>query len=213
MTLSRSITGAALLSLGLALGCSDDSVSISSQRYSALSDSSFAVGDSSILEIGNFAGKVTVMPGDLGLAHVVATKWAGQQQDLDEIGVEMVQIPNGVRIRTTSPSGLTNTSVDLEVTVPADARPTIHNGAGDIGYEGGALGESSFSVGAGSIALRLPAEVNVELYLSVGVGSIRVEFPIVGQVTEHLVDGVIGTGANGRIVAQVAAGGIEVISQ
>jgi hypothetical protein len=67
--------------------------------------------------------------------------------------------------------------------------------------------------GAGIITLRLPADVNVEIYLSVAAGTVRVDFPVVGQVNEHVVDGVIGTGADGRIVAQVGSGRIIVIPQ
>lgn len=213
MKLGRAVWGLTLLSLVLALGCSDDSTSVSSPRYSERSDSTFAVGDSSVLEISNFAGKVAVTPGNAGLVQVVAEKWAARQEDLDEIEVEMVELQNGVRIGTANPSGLDNVSVDLEVTVPGDARPTIQSGAGEIAYEGLAEGECTFSTGAGTLTLRLPPNVNAEVYLAVGAGTIRVDFPVVGRVTDHVVDGIIGTGTDGRIVAQVGAGQIIVTSQ
>ena len=97
----------------LVLECSDDSNSVSSQRYSKLSDSSFVVSDSSVLEINNFAVKVDVTPGNPDVVHVVAEKWAGQQADLDKIEVELAELQNGVRVRTTNPLGLNNVSVDL----------------------------------------------------------------------------------------------------
>ncbi|MDH3217469.1 MAG: hypothetical protein OEN01_14500 [Candidatus Krumholzibacteria bacterium] len=214
MNLIRAIWSVALLLFISALGCSgDDSISVSSPRYSELSDSSFAVGDSSVLEISNFAGKVDVTSGNPHVVHVVAKKWAGRQGDLDEIEVEMVELQNGVHVGTASPSGLNNVSVDLAVTVPTDLRPNLQAGAGTISYKGRAEGECFFAVSAGSITLRLPADVNVEVYLSVAAGTIRVDFPVTGQIGAHVVDGIIGTGVDGRIVAQVGAGNIIVTSQ
>lgn len=210
---SRAIRVVALLLFVSALGCSDDSTGVSSQKYSERSDSSFAVADSSVLEINNFAGNVTVAPGIPGVIHVVAEKWASRRADLGEIEVEMTELQNGVRVVTSNPSGLTGVSVDVEATAPTDTRPAIQTAAGNIAYEGRAEGECSFATSAGSITLRLPADVNVEVHLSVGAGTIEVGFPVVGQVAAHAVDGTIGTGADGRIVAQVGAGRIVVVSQ
>jgi hypothetical protein len=213
MNLSRVMWTVAILLFVSALGCSEDSTSVSIPKYSELSDSSFAVGDSSVLEINNFAGRVDVMPGAANVVHVEVEKWAGRKQDLDAITVEMVELQNGVRVVTDNPSGLKQLSVDVEVTVPMDTRPTLQLAAGDMVYEGRAEGQCSFSTIAGTITLKLPADVNVEVLLTVAAGAIRVDFPVVGQVDDHMVDGVIGTGADGRIVAQVAAGNIYVIYQ
>jgi hypothetical protein len=203
----------ALLWLISAPGCGDDSTSVSSQRYSERSDSSFAVGDSSVLEVNNFAGNVDVLPGNPGEVRVVVEKWAGRPGDLGRIEVEMVKLQSGVRIATTNPSDLGNVSVDLEITVPPDTRPMLQDGAGGISYRGRAEGECRFAVAAGSITLELPADVNVEVHLSVGAGTIHVDFPVDGQVSDHVIDGIIGTGADGRIEAQVGAGRIIVIRQ
>ena len=213
MNLGRIIWCVALFFLISALGCSEDSNSVSSQGYSELLDSSFAVGDSSVLEISNFSGEVTVTTGALHVVHVVAEKLVERKGDLDEIEVEMVKLTNGVRVATANPSELNNVSVDLEVTIPTDMRPSLQAGAGDIIYEGQAEGECFFATGAGSITLKLPANVNVEVYLAVGAGAVSVDFPVVGQVKAQVVDGIIGTGADGRIVAQVGAGRITVNSQ
>jgi len=213
MNRHRVILNVALILSMAALGCNDDPVSVSSQTYSELSEGSFTVGDSGVLEVSNTAGKVEVLPGDSGVVHVVATKRAEQEEHLDQIAVEMVQLQNGVSVTTTSPSGLNNVSVDLEITVPSDMRPTLLNGAGGTIYEGRAKGECRFLTGAGSIELKLPADVNAEVSLSVGAGSIRVDFPVNGQVGENLVEGTIGTGADGRIEARVGAGNITVSRQ
>jgi hypothetical protein len=209
----RALAGAALLLVISAFGCSDSSTVVSNRVYSERSDSSFAVADSSVLEISNFAGRVNVSSGNPHVVDVVAEKWALRQEDLDKIDLEMLELQNGVSVTTANLLSLSNVSVDLGLTVPTDMRPTIQAGAGDIGYEGLAEGECFFATGAGTITLKLPPGVNVEVHLSVGAGTIRVDFPVVGQVNEHVVNGVIGTGADGRIVAHVGAGTIIVTSQ
>jgi hypothetical protein len=125
----------------------------------------------------------------------------------------MVETQNGVRVTTANPSGLDHVSVDLEITVPRDTRPTIQIGAGTVSYEGDAEGESRFATGAGTIHLKLPDDVNVQVRLQVGAGSIRVDFPVKGQVSDNVVNGIIGSGADGRIEAQVGAGAIVVSRQ
>ena len=156
---------------------------------------------------------VTVTPGAANVVDVVAEKWAGREQDLDAIELEMLALQNGVRITATNPLKLNGVWVDVDATIPLDMRPRIEVGAGDIAYRGPAQGETLFATGAGNITLTLPAGVNVEVLLSVGSGTVRVDFPVVGQVNDHVVDGVIGTGADGRIVAQVGAGSIVVESE
>ena len=125
----------------------------------------------------------------------------------------MVGDEDNVRITTANPSSLQQASVDLEITVPPDMRPSVQNGAGSVLYQGPAAGECIFSTGAGSITLKLPADVNVEVYLSVGAGSITVDFPVDGQVSTHVVEGTIGTGADGSVDARVGAGTIAVQRQ
>lgn len=213
MSRYRVIFSSAMFLLIPVLGCGDNPTSVMNQRFSELSDSSFTVGDSSVLEVVNFAGMVDVLPGNPGVVRVAAKKWAGQPGDLDQLEVEMVEEPNGVRVTTANPSALLGVTVDLEITVPPDTRPTLESGAGSTSYRGPAEGESRFAVGAGSIKLELPADVNVEVHLSVGAGSVDVDFPVDGQVSEKVVDGIIGTGADGRIEAQVGAGSITVIRQ
>jgi hypothetical protein len=202
--------GAALL-LPAVLGCSEGTSGItSSPRHSQASDSSFAVGASAVLEVSNFAGTTRVRPGNAGVMGVTATRWAGRTDHLSEIEIEMESESDTVRIRTTNPASLSGVSVDLDVTVPAGTRATLGTGAGSLFYEGRPIGESIFSVGAGDITLRMPADVNVEVLLTVGTGTIVLDFPVTGQVGMRLVDGVIGTGADGRVVATVGAGNIFV---
>jgi len=202
------------LALGLAFGCSSNSKTIvANQRYSQDSDSSFAVGLGSILEVENFAGTVDVAPGIAGVVAIEARKWTGHPDHLNEIGIEMLGIQDTVRVSTTNPEGRTGANVDIQATIPADARPMVHVGAGNINYRGRPNGLCTLGTGAGTITIRLPADVNVEVHLSVGAGSIQVGFPVVGQTNAQLVDGVIGTGADGRIEVTVGAGSIIVEPQ
>jgi hypothetical protein len=80
-------------------------------------------------------------------------------------------------------------------------------------YEGRGEGQCRFTMAAGTITLKLPTDLNAEIYLSVGAGSIRMDFPVTGQVGDDLIDGIIGTGADGRIEVRVAAGSIIVMRQ
>jgi hypothetical protein len=202
-----------LLLLTLVWGCDDDPTATSTPMYSEVADSSFVVGNSSVVLVNNFVGNVTVRTGLADTITVVVTRWAGRVEDLSKIDVELTEVTGGVRVVTDNPLQLSNVSVDLVVTAPPDMQPDIRNGVGGTSYEGRAGGVCRFSTGVGSITLRLPADVNVEVDLSAGVGSVSVGFPVVGQVSQHVVIGTIGTGMDGEIHAQVATGSIAVVSQ
>lgn len=88
-----------------------------------------------------------------------------------------------------------------------------HTGAGSIDYRGRPRGNCRFDVGAGSIKLRLPDDVNVELDLDVGAGDIDVEFSVDGKVSNRQVTGTIGNGVDGEIRAHTGAGSIDLVSQ
>lgn len=213
--MDRHVTAFAIILLVLlaALGCEDEPTATSDERYSEIVEESFAVGNSSSLTIQNFVGSVDVRPGESGVIQVRAVKWAERPEDLEEIDVEMSMMQGGVHIMCDNPSELDDVSVDLEVTTPADTRPTVTNGVGSTTYEGRAEGECHFQTGVGSIRLALPADVNVSVQLAVGVGSIEVEFPVVGQVGETVVNGIIGTGLDGEIDAHVGVGSIVLVPQ
>jgi hypothetical protein len=202
-----------MLVLLSALGCEDEPTATSAERYSETVEGSFAVGDSSTLTIQDFVGSVVVRPGESGLIQVSAVKWAERQEDLEEIDVEMSMMQGSVQILCDNPSDLDNVSVDLEVTTPADTRPTLTIGVGSTRYEGRAEGECHFETGVGSIRLALPADVNVSVQLGVGVGSIEVGFPVIGQVSGTSVNGIIGTGLDGEIDAHVGVGSIVLVPQ
>ena len=193
--------------------CGDDSTSEPVQGFSLRLEESFTVGDLSDLSVSNFAGTVIVRQASAGVVNVVAIKRAARAEDLDQLDVQMVALQNGVEVSATNTLQLTQVSVDFEITAPLDVQPMIQVAAGSIEYEGGGIGLSSFTTAAGSVTVRLPADVNVEVLLTVGAGSISVGFPVVGLVEDHRIDGIIGTGVDGRIEASVAAGEIIVSPQ
>ena len=213
--MSRFIAGAiAALTLVMFLSaCGDDSTSTPVPGFSQRLEESFTVGDLSDLRVNNFAGTVIVRQGSAGVINVVATKRAAREEDLDQLDVLMVSLPNGVEVSAINSLQLTQVSVDFEITTPLDVQPVIQVAAGSIDYEGSGVGQSSFTIAAGSVNITLPANVNVEVLLTVAAGTINIGFPVVGVVEDQRIEGTIGTGLDGRIEASVGAGEIIVSPQ
>ena len=88
-----------------------------------------------------------------------------------------------------------------------------HTGAGSIDFRGRPRGNCRFDVVAGTIKLRLPADVNVKVDLDTSAGDIDVELPVDGKVSNRNVNGIIGSGDEGEIRAHVSAGNIDLVSQ
>ena len=210
MSLFRAGAIAVLLLVTFLSACGEDSTSTPVQTFSERLEESFTVGDLSDLMVSNFAGTVVVRQGSAGVINVVAIKRAAREEDLDQFDVQMVALQNGVEVSTTNSLQLTQVSVDFEITAPLDVQPLIQVAAGSIDYEGSGIGQNSFTTAAGSVTVRLPADVNVEVLLTVGAGTISIGFPVVGLVEDQRIDGIIGTGVDGRIEASVAAGEIVV---
>lgn len=195
------------------LGCDNTSTTTSTHRYFEAVDSTFVVGVNCTLWVESFVGNLDLVPGPAGELRISATKRASRVEDLSGIGLEMTETAGGVRIVTSNPSQLKNVSVDLAITAPPEVRPSIGNGVGVTNYRGAAEGLCRFDTGAGTIQLRLPPDANVTVQLAVGAGSIHLGFPVSGQVGPQLVNGTIGTGADGAIFAHVGAGDIYLTPQ
>ncbi len=211
MSIARTSSIAAGLVAAVLAGCGDDaSVTRPTPKVSETSETSVEFESPDLIQVSNFAGTVTVRPGEDGVMRVTVTKRAARAEDLSDIDVEILELERGLHVITTVPDGVRNTSVDLDVTVPDGVRPVLHTGVGNVRYTGRAAGQCSFATGVGDIRLELPADTDVEVHLAVGVGSASVSFPVDGTVTRTLVDGVIGSGTDGRIVAQVGTGRIVV---
>ncbi|HSJ59239.1 MAG TPA: hypothetical protein VLC95_18785 [Anaerolineae bacterium] len=87
---------------------------------------------------------------------------------------------------------------------------SIDTGAGTVRYEGAPLEDLRLQTGAGSIAIFLPPDANVDLDLSTGVGSVDVDdFEVIGDTSPRDVNGTIGAGGP-TIEAHTGAGSIDV---
>ena len=160
--MSHSVRGFSVVLLFLisVMGCGEDPTTVSNPKFSNTVDSSFTVGDLCTLTVDNFVGSVSIRPGVAGVVRVVATRWARNKGDLDLIEVDMIELQNCFSVATRAPSGLNAVSVDLEITAPADTRPTVRNGVGSTSYEGRAEGESHFETGVGGVELILATDIN-----------------------------------------------------
>jgi hypothetical protein len=112
----------------------------------------FDVGKEPILWIDSFAGGVTVHGADVDEISVTATKKARRRSDLDRIQITMTERDGGLEIKTRNPSRVTNTSVSLEITVPADTHLEADLAAGAVVVEGLTGGLRAVSA-AGAIVL------------------------------------------------------------
>jgi len=84
----------------------------------------------------------------------------------------------------------------------------VNLGAGQITYEGTPSGDCRFGTGAGEIRLWLPADLDMKVDLSTGIGAVGVGFAVDGTVRVREVQGVIGDGSQGTIVAHTGAGSV-----
>ncbi|MGD2041431.1 MAG: DUF4097 family beta strand repeat-containing protein [Anaerolineae bacterium] len=121
----------------------------------------------------------------------------------------------------TGAGSVTLTSVQGEITAHSGAgsidvrdatgRALLDTGTGSIDYQGTPQGECRFESGMGSIDLRLPATLNMDVDLESGMGTVSVEYEVAGQVSRQEVKGTIGHGGDGSIYARTGTGSIDLI--
>jgi DUF4097 and DUF4098 domain-containing protein YvlB len=116
-------------------------------------EETFEVGDAPTLEITNFAGSVSIQPGEGNVIHVVATKKASSQSRLDRIEVNMSEANGRVMIKTRNSLSTGNASVELEITAPAGSRVSVDTGAGEVDVRG-ITGSLDIHSGAGTVGVR-----------------------------------------------------------
>ena len=116
-------------------------------------EQTFEVGAAPVLDIQNFAGSVNVRPGASGVVHIVAAKKAGTQRSLDRIKITVSEQGGGLLIRSRVSPPVSNASVELEITAPADTRLNVDTGAGAVDVRG-ITGPISVDSGAGQVDLR-----------------------------------------------------------
>jgi hypothetical protein len=121
--------------------------------YRERTERTFQVGDAPVLDIDNFAGAVTIRPGEGPVVRVVATSKASSRSGLERITVSITQEGDRVVIKTRKSVSTGNASVDLEITAPASSRVDLNTGAGSVDMRdiGGPIDAHS---GAGTIEVR-----------------------------------------------------------
>jgi DUF4097 and DUF4098 domain-containing protein YvlB len=122
----------------------------SGSRVTERTEQVLDVGEAASLQIQNFAGDVMVRNGQSGRISVTATKRAPNTGRLNNIDVNVSQAGNQVTIRTTRSGSLSNTSVTLDITVPAGTQLEIDTGAGDVQIDG-VQGQITAHTGAGNV--------------------------------------------------------------
>lgn len=101
-------------------------------RSRAQVEETFQVGEEPYLEIRNFAGSVSIRPGEDNVIRVVATKRASSTSALSRITVGMNEQSDRVVVQTKKPNNLSNANVDLEITAPPGTEIDLHTGAGTV---------------------------------------------------------------------------------
>jgi len=133
-------------------------------------DETFNVGGSPFLDITNFAGEVTIRPGQDGTIYVVATKRSMSRSNMDRIRVDMTQQGDTVVISTRTLSKTGSNSVALEITAPRGTRLELDSGAGNLDIRG-LDGPIEVDNGAGNISIR---DVDGDLDANSGAGTFDV---------------------------------------
>jgi len=134
-------------------------------------EEAFEVGDAPSLEITNFAGSVSIQPGEGNVIHVVAIKKASSQSRLDRIEVDMKEASNGVVIKTRKLFDTGNASVNLEITAPAGSRVSVDTGAGTVEVQD-ITGQIDIHSGAGEVDV---SGAQGTIHVDLGAGQITYE--------------------------------------
>jgi hypothetical protein len=143
-------------------------------------EESYPAGTEPYLKIDNFAGAITVRPGQEGEIRVVAIKKGTSRQQAQNIQMERNPGDNGLEIKTRKPSSLSNASVQFDITAPPGTRLELATGAGNIDVRGFAS-QAKIHTGAGSITM---ADAQGLVDLDTGAGSINIT-NVQGEIKAH----------------------------
>lgn len=92
----------------------------------------YEVGESPVLTLDSFSGRVSVRAVEGEAIEVVAHKRARRERDLERIEVNITRTENGLAIKTEKPVGVNRASVDFEITAPAGTRLDARTGSGSM---------------------------------------------------------------------------------
>jgi hypothetical protein len=140
-------------------------------------EETFNVGEAPFLDITNFAGDVTIRPGQDSTIYVVATKRSMGRGNLDRIRVDMTKRGDSVVISTRTLNRTGSNSVELEISAPPGTRVELDSGAGNVDIRG-LSGPIEVDNGAGNISIR---DVDGQIDANSGAGTFDVR-NVSGQV-------------------------------
>jgi hypothetical protein len=145
--------------------------------------------------------------------------------DLDNATAKLeITAPAGTRLFLRSGAGTVDVrglqaSMDVQngagtVTIrDAAGAAVVNTGAGTIQYQGQPEGECRFWSGAGTIMLRVPKDLDMEVDLSTSVGTVRSDFGVSGHVSVRSIRGAVGTGEDATITARSGVGTVTLNRQ
>ena len=145
--------------------------------------------------------------------------------DLDNTTVKLeIAAPAGTRLVIRSGAGTVDVrglqaSLDVQngagTVAIRDAAGVVavNSGAGTIDYQGRPEGDCRFWSGAGTVTLRVPRDLDMEVDLSTSLGTVHSDFGVSGQVSMRSIRGAIGTGDDARITARSEVGTVTLDRQ
>jgi len=156
------------------------------ERMESRIERTLTVGQGSTVQVDNFAGNVSVTPGQAGKVEVLATKLSAGQESANNVRVDISQTGDRVIVRTRKAPGFGSASVRIEISVPADTVLDLHTGAGSVNVV-----DTAGSVRAHSNAGAINIDgVRAEIDASTNAGNVEVQ------------------GAKGQVRMQTNAGSI-----
>jgi len=145
--------------------------------------------------------------------------------DLDNTTVKLeIAAPAGTRLVIRSGAGTVDVrglqaSLDVQngagTVAIRDAAGTVavNSGAGTIEYQGRPVGDCRFWSGAGTITLRVPRDLNMEVDLSTSLGTVHSDFGVSGQASMRSIRGAVGSGDDASITARSEVGTVTLNRQ
>jgi DUF4097 and DUF4098 domain-containing protein YvlB len=140
-------------------------------QYRERVEETVEAGPTPSLEIVNFAGAVTIRPGEGDVVRVVATKKTSRRDRLERIEVHVTQDEGRVVIKTKKAFSTGNASVELDITAPPGSQVDLETGAGTVDVRD-ITGQLVIVSGAGTVNVRGAQDA---VRVMVGAGQITYE--------------------------------------
>ena len=167
----------------------------------------YEVGESPVLTLDSFSGRVSVRAVEGGAIEVVAQKQAQREGDLERIKIDISRTKDGLAIKTEKAPGVGSASVDFEITAPAGTRLDARTGSGSMRIDG-ILGGVQAHSGSGSLVV---AGAGGGVEARTGSGSIEVRDSGGGTIIESGSGSLRIRDVEGEVQASTGSGSIEAL--